>query len=66
MSAAISENTISLMSEFGVDLNDLNSTDLLAELVIDAFDQWSIPPTGMMAPTAGCGRDLDLPALAGH
>ena len=43
MSTAIADNIQSLMSDFGVNLSDLNSTDCLAELVIDTFDQWSIP-----------------------
>jgi hypothetical protein len=32
---------MSLMSTIGFDLAQLNSTDLLVELVIDTFDQWS-------------------------
>jgi hypothetical protein len=43
MSATTSVDVMSLMSSFGVDVSDLNSTDLLAELVIDTFDQWSNP-----------------------
>jgi hypothetical protein len=43
MSASVSANTMSLMSGFGFDLAQLNSTDLLVELVIDTFDQWSDP-----------------------
>ena len=67
MSTAISENMKSLMSDFGVDLTDLNSTDLLAELVIDTFDQWSIPADAFAGPTtvSPCGRDFDVPALLG-
>lgn len=65
MSATTSDNVMSLMSSFGVDVADLNSTDLLVELVIDTFDQWS-NPTGLIAgPTTvtGCGRDFDINAV---
>ncbi len=50
MSAADSDNITSLMSSFGVDITDLNSTDLLAELVIDTFDQWSNPTDAVATP----------------
>lgn len=65
MSASVSANTMSLMSSFGFDLAQLNSTDLLVELVIDTFDQWSIPSDGM-APVMNlspCGRDFDSAAV---
>jgi hypothetical protein len=50
MSASVSANTMSLMSTIGFDLAQLNSTDLLVELVIDTFDQWS-DPEEELAPT---------------
>jgi hypothetical protein len=53
MSASVSANTMSLMSSFGFDLAQLNSTDLLVELVIDTFDQWSIP-AGPLEPATSC------------
>jgi hypothetical protein len=60
MSASVSANTMSLMSSIGFDLAQLNSTDLLVELVIDTFDQWSNPAESMVAVSAcGCGRDFD-------
>jgi hypothetical protein len=61
MSATVSATTMSLISSFGFDLAELNSTDLLVELVIDTFDQWSIPSDDMVPVMAltGCGRDLD-------
>lgn len=67
MSTAISENMKSLMSDFGVDLTDLNSTDLLAELVIDTFDHYSIPADSCAGPTSvsPCGRDFDVVAALG-
>lgn len=55
MSTAIADNIQSLMSDFGVDLADLNSTDLLAELVIDTFDQWSIPSEALRQSSCLCG-----------
>ncbi len=65
MFTAISDDMKSLMSDFGVDLTDLNSTDLLAELVIDTFDHYTIPTEFMVAPTgvSTCGRDFDVPAV---
>ena len=53
MSASVSANTMSLMSTIGFDLAQLNSTDLLVELVIDTFDQWS-DPAEPLAPATGC------------
>jgi hypothetical protein len=65
MSANVSANTMSLISSFGFDLAQLNSTDLLVELAIDTFDQWSIPSGGMvlLSTTGGCGRDFDSTAV---
>lgn len=64
MSTAISDNIQSLMSDFGVDLTDLNSTDLLAELVIDTFDHWSNPSDAFAAVQTPsiCGRDFEVAA----
>jgi hypothetical protein len=61
MSATVSANTLSLMSTIGFDLAQLNSTDLLVELVIDTFDQWSIPSDDTVSVMAlsNCGRDFD-------
>ncbi len=57
MSASVSANTMSLMSSIGFDLAQLNSTDLLVELVIDTFDQWSNPEESRLpVPTSVCGR----------
>ena len=61
MSASVSANTMSLMSTIGFDLAQPHSTDLLVELVIDTFDQWSIPSEDM-APVMALstsGRDFD-------
>ncbi len=60
MSATVSANTMSLMSTIGFDLAQLNSTDLLVELVIDTFDQWSIPSgdTAAVLALSNCGRDF--------
>jgi hypothetical protein len=65
MSAPVSANTMSLISSFGFDLATLNSTDLLVELAIDTFDQWTIPSGGMVPITgsSGCGRDFDSVAV---
>ena len=65
MPATVSANTMSLMSTIGFDLAQLNSTDLLVELAIDTFDQWSIPSGGMVPITgsSGCGRDFDSVAV---
>jgi hypothetical protein len=59
MSATVSANTMSLMSTIGFDLAHLNSTDLLVELVIDTFDQWSDPaqPT-LPVPTSFTGSNF--------
>lgn len=57
MSAITSPAAMSLVSSFGVDIAELNSTDLLVELVIDTFDQWS-NPTGAFATTTICGRNF--------
>ncbi|HYS36753.1 MAG TPA: hypothetical protein VEO01_14110 [Pseudonocardiaceae bacterium] len=48
------------MSTIGFDLAQLNSTDLLVELVIDTFDQWSIPSgdTAAVLALSNCGRDF--------
>ena len=59
MSATTSDNVMSLMSSFGVDIADLNSTDLLVELVIDTFDQWNNPTDGVTAFTGVCFRVPD-------
>jgi hypothetical protein len=52
---------MSLMSTIGFDLAQLNSTDLLVELVIDTFDQWSIPSEDLAPINAltGCTRDFE-------
>jgi hypothetical protein len=62
MSAVTSDNIKLFVSTLGVDLAELNSTDRLAELVIDTFDQWSNPTDMFAGPTAvtGCGRDFDV------
>jgi hypothetical protein len=64
MSASVSANTMSLMSTIGFDLTQLNSTDLLVELAIDTFDQWSIPSDSMAPVVAysGCTRDFESAA----
>jgi hypothetical protein len=63
MSTSVSANTMSLMSTIGFDLAQLDSTDTLVELVIDTFDQWSIPTEGMVPVSAcPCGRDFDSAA----
>lgn len=54
MSAITSDNIKLFVSTLGVDLAELNSTDRLAELVIDTFDQWSNRTDAMMAPTGAC------------
>jgi len=57
MSASVSANTMSLMSSIGFDLAQLNSADLLVELVIDTFDQWSnLEESRLPVPTSVCGR----------
>ena len=59
MSATVSANTMSLMSTIGFDLAELNSTDLLVELVIDTFDQWSDPAEPLApATTTFCFRQM--------
>jgi hypothetical protein len=64
MSTSVSANTMSLMSTIGFDLAQLNSTDLLVELVIDTFDQWANPSedTAPVMALSGCGRDFDSAA----
>jgi hypothetical protein len=53
------------MSSFGVDIAELNSTDLLVELVIDTFDQWSNPADALVTPTSicNCFRAPDIDAV---
>jgi len=65
MPATTSDNVKSIMSTFGVDIAELNSTDRLVELVIDTFDQWSNPTDVIAGPTVvtGCGRDFDVEAV---
>jgi hypothetical protein len=59
MSTSVSANTMSLMSTIGFDLAQLNSTDLLVELVIDTFDQWSDPAEPLApATTSFCFRRM--------
>jgi len=65
MFTAISDDMKSLMSDFGVSLADLNSTDLLVELVIDTFDHWRNPTDAVTGPTGVSitTLDFDVPAL---
>jgi hypothetical protein len=62
MSAAMSENVLSLMSVIGFQIDPMRSTDQWPELEIDTFDQWSNPNYSMVAPTGSgctCAHDFD-------